>query len=295
MPPEGAGVGLGPKSRNQSVEVSLRQAITTTLGGLGNLSTSKTKTNAPERAKFTIAPLVLERAKMNKLQLNDFIEAHLNQVKVQNIQLNLTGTFTLCTADIRSFNKLLNDLTPALDMNSFPGTKVYVPRSIQKIQGTEKLAFVKNVALEIPEDRMLHAIKEAGFEVSNVNRLTSRDGKLPTRTVKATFSDVANRNTFTRTGLQVDSMHFPAEPATQTVKPTQCHLCLKYNHVAKYCKTKTQAFARCGENHSADKCAATAESMKCLNCKGNHLATSTDCQHYEEQENKLRNMVRQYT
>jgi hypothetical protein len=180
-------------------------------------------------------------------------------------------------------------------MNNIKGTKVYVPRSIQKIQDTEKVAFVKNVHLEIPEDRMLHAMKEAGFEVSNVNRLTSRDGKMPTRTVKVTFSDVANRNTFTRTGLQVDSMHFPAEPATQTVKSTQCHLCLKYNHVAKYCRTKTQACARCGENHSADKCVATAESIKCLNCKGNHLATSADCQHYKEQENKLRNMVRKYT
>jgi hypothetical protein len=295
MPPKGAGVGLGLKRRNQSVEVSLRQAITTTLGGQGNLSASKTTTNAPERAKFTIAPLVLEGAKMGKLQLNDFIKAHLNEVKVENIQLNRTGTFTLYTADIKSYNKLLNDLTPALDMNSFPGTKLYVPRSIQKIQDTEKVAFVKNVDLEIPEDRILQAMKDTGLEVTSVSRLTTRDGKLPTRTVKVTFSDVANRNTFTRTGLQVDSMHFPAEPATQTVKPTQCNLCLKYNHVAKYCKTKTQACARCGENHSADKCAANAESMKCLNCKGNHLATSTDCQHYKEQENKLRNMVRKYT
>jgi hypothetical protein len=180
MSPEGAGVGLGPKRRNQSVEVSLRQAITTTFSGQGNLSAPKTTTNAPERAKFTIAPLVLEGAKMNKLQLNDFIKAHLNEVKVQNIQLNRTGTFTLYTADIKSFNKLLNDLTPALDMNTFPGTKLYVPRSIQKIHDTEKVAFVKNVDLEIPEDRMLHAMKEAGFEVSNANRLTSRDGKLPT-------------------------------------------------------------------------------------------------------------------
>jgi hypothetical protein len=194
---------------------------------------------------------------MNKLQLNDFIKAHLNEVKVQNIQLNRTGTFTLYTADIRSFNKLLNELTTALNMNNFPGTKVYVPRLIQKIQDTEKVAFVKSVDLEIPEDRIMQAMKEADLEVTSVTRLNSRGGKLLTRTVKATFSDVVNRNTFTRTGLQVESMHFPAEPATQTVKPTQCHLCLQYTHVAKYCKS-TQACARCGENHSADKYVATA-------------------------------------
>jgi hypothetical protein len=231
---------------------------------------------------------------MNKLQLNEFIKAYLNEVKVQNIQLNRTRTFTLYTADIQSFNKLLNDLTNALDVNNFSGTKVYVPRSIQEIQGTEKVAFIKSVNLKIPEGRILQAMKETGLEVTSVNRSTSRDGKLPTRTVKATFSDVANRNTFTRKGLQVDSMHFPVEPATQTVKATQHHLCLKYNHLAKYCKG-TQVCARCGENHSADKCVITAEAIKCLNCKGNHLAASIDCQHYKEQEKKLRSMVRQYT
>jgi hypothetical protein len=76
------------------------------------------------------------------------------------------------------------------------------------------VAFLKSVALEIPESRILQAIKEAGFEVMSVIRLTSRDGKMPTRTVKVAFSDIANRNTFTRTGLQVESMHFPAGPAT---------------------------------------------------------------------------------
>jgi hypothetical protein len=142
MPPKGKGVGLGPKRRNKSVEESLRQATTTTLGGHGNLSTT---TNKPT-AKFTIAPLLLEEAKMNKLQLNDFIKANLNEVKVHNIQLNRTGTFTLYTTDIKSFNKLLNDLTNALDMNNIKGTKVYVPRSIQKIQDTEKVAFIKKMS-----------------------------------------------------------------------------------------------------------------------------------------------------
>jgi hypothetical protein len=71
-----------------------------------------------------MAPLVLEGAKMNKLQLNDFIKTHLNEVKLHNIQLNRTGTFTLYAADIKSFNKLLNDLTNALDMNNNKGTKV---------------------------------------------------------------------------------------------------------------------------------------------------------------------------
>jgi hypothetical protein len=140
-------------------------------------------------------------------------------------------------------------LASTLNNNGQPGAKVYVPRSIQRIKDTEKLAFVKRVDLEIPESRITEALKAVGLDVINVTRLTGKDGKTATQTVKISFSDVQNRNTFVHTGLQVDCMHFTAEPASQNTKPVQCYICLKYNHVAKYCKTKQQVCARCGDNH----------------------------------------------
>lgn len=245
--------------------------------------------------KFTIAPLILENTKLNKMQLNDMIKQHLSDIKLNDIQLNRAGTFTLYAYDVKSFNRLLNDLPKLLTTNNAPTPKLFVPRSIQRIKDTEKVAFVKRVDLEIPEDRIMKALKDLGLDATNVTRLTSKDGKNPTRTMKVMFADAENRNTFVRTGLQVDSMHFPAEPATQNTKPVQCYICMQYNHVAKYCKTKQQKCARCGDNHQLDQCTAAADTFKCCNCNGNHLASSADCPKYKEQEKKAQNLVNQYT
>jgi hypothetical protein len=236
-----------------------------------------------------------EGVNLNKLQLNDSLKQHLNDVKVNDIQLSRSGAFTLYASDVSSFNRLLNDFTSILTANGHPGAKLFVPRSIQRIKDTEKVAFVKRVDLELPEDRITDALKNVGLDVINVTRLNGKDGKTPTRTIKITFSDVRNRNTFVHTGLQVDSMHFIAEAASQNTKPVQCYICLKYGHIAKYCKTKQQVCARCGDNHRMDQCTVASDAAKCYNCKGNHLATSNDCSHYSEQENRMLNLVNQYS
>ena len=214
---------------------------------------------------------------------------------MSDIQLNRTGTFTLDALDVKSFNRMLNDLPAILTTNNYPQAKIFVPRSIQRVQDTEKVAFVKRVDLELPEDRIIDALKKVGLDVINVTRLTSKDGKTPTRTIKITFSDVQNRNTFVHTGLQVDSMQFIAEAASQNTKPVQCFICLKYGHIAKYCKTKQQVCARCGDNHRIEQCTVASDAVKCCNCKGNHIATSNDCSLYREQETKMLNMVNRYS
>ncbi|CAF2769042.1 unnamed protein product [Rotaria sp. Silwood2] len=118
---------------------------------------------------------------------------------------------------------------------------------------------------------------------------------VPTRTIKITFSDPQNRNTFVHTGVQVGSMHFTAEAANQNTKPVKCYICLKYNHVAKYCKTKQQICARSGENHRIEQCAAASDVVKCCNCNGSHIATSSECATYKKQEKRINNLVNQYS
>ena len=90
-------------------------------------------------------------------------------------------------------------------------------------------------------------------------------------------------------------MHFIAEAASQNTKPVQCFICLKYGHIAKYCKTKQQVCARCGDNHRIEQCTVASDAVKCCNCKGNHIATSNDCSLYREQETKMLNMVNRYS
>ncbi|CAF4501712.1 unnamed protein product, partial [Rotaria magnacalcarata] len=143
---------------------------------------------------------------------------------------------------------------------------------------TDKIAFIKRVDLEIPEDRITVALKDVGLDVTDVIRLKNKERNTPTQTIKVTFTDAHNRNTFVHTGLQVDSMHFVAEAAKHNSKPS-----------------KQQTCARCGENHQVDKCNAAADTWKCCNCKGSHLATSNECPFYKEQEKRMLKAVQQYS
>ena len=248
-------------------------------GSIGTPQSANYKNKGPQgpvslalkkgESKFSVAPLVIEGVTLNKLQVNDLLKQKLGGVRISDIQLSRTGIVTIYGADVTSFSRLLNEFTAVLSANGQASAKVSVPRSIQRIQDTEKVAFVKRSDIEISDGRVIEALKDVGLNVE--------DGNSPTPTMKVTFSDTQNRNTFVQTGLQVDSIHLQAERATQKTKPVQCYLCLKYNHVAKYCKTKQQICTRCGENHHIDACKAAKEVVKCCNCKGNHLATSTDC------------------
>ena len=292
MPPKAGGGGVNPNRRNHSVDGRSRARQSRPLMGQVGRPALAAK---PAQSTFNIAPLILEGATISKIQLNDMLKKNFGDVKISNIQSSRTGSITIQASDIKSFNKILNEFQVFLSNNGHAAAKLFVPRSIQRIKDTEKVAFVKRVDLEIPEDRIIAAIKDAGIDILNVARLNGKDGKTPTQTVRITFGDVANRNTFVKTGLQVDYMHFEAESASHNTKPTQCFLCLKYNHVAKYCKTKDQKCARCGDNHRKDLCTATDDQVKCCNCNGKHEATSNECKIYQEQAKKMKTQVERYS
>ena len=217
MPIKAGRGGQAPRPRrNQSTDNGTRQPSNEPIVSTPQSNRMATKAN---QHKFAIAPLILEGTSLNKLQLNDMIKQHMSDIKLTDIQLNRAGNFTLYACDVKSFNRLLNDLPVVLATNNHPTAKLFVPRSIQRITDTEKVAFVKRVDLEIPEDRIKAALESIGLAVNNVARLVGKDGNTATRTVKVMFVDAENRNTFVHTGLQVDSMHFIAEPATQNTKP----------------------------------------------------------------------------
>ncbi|CAF3196343.1 unnamed protein product [Rotaria sp. Silwood2] len=288
MPPKRGGGGSNKRSKSRD---KARQLTTTTNDTqlIKNLSTSTSS-----QSKFTIAPLIIEGARLKKLELNDLIKKHMTDVRVCDIQLSRSGIFTLYAADVNSFNRLLNDFTQILAANGQTSVKIFVPRSIQRIKNTEKVAFVKRVDIEIPESRIPDALMDTGFNVESVVRLTTKDRNTPTRTIKIISNDSQNRNAFVQTGLKIDSMYFPAEPAMQNKNPVQCYLCLQYNQKAKYCKTKQQVCARCGGNHHVDQCNDLQQNAKCCNCQGDHLATSHDCPKFKEQEKRIQSMINQY-
>ncbi|CAF4118217.1 unnamed protein product [Rotaria socialis] len=201
-------------------------------------------------------------------QRNQSLDNQLSQSAVKNG--HQPPMFKKTCSGVISFNRLLNEFTLILTANGQRSTKIFVPRSIQRIRDTEMVAFVKRVDLEIPENRILEVLTKASLGVINVTRLNKKDGNIPASTITNTFKDAHNRNTFIHTGLQVNSMHFNAEAASQN---------------------KT----RCGDNHRIEQCTAPNDAIKCSDCKGKHLATANDCPKFFEQEKRMLNLINQYS
>ena len=244
---------------------------------------------------FSISPLILEGVKTTtKVELNSILKTHFSDVKVSDIQANRSGTFTLQASDVKSFNRLLNDLSTHLNSNGQQQTVVYIPRSIQRILETDKTAFVKLIDLEITENEIKEALTTKKLEFQSVMRLFNKE-KAPLKTVKIIFNDAHNRNTFVQIGLQIDSMHFIAEKANQNNKPPQCFKCMQFGHVAKYCKSLKNVCANCGDDHKIEQCLNQNQKPVCCNCKGEHLATSKDCQKLKEQQQRIQQTIDRYS
>ncbi|CAF2792908.1 unnamed protein product [Rotaria sp. Silwood2] len=292
MPPKRGGATRGRKKTEQ---VNLR-----TIGS--TINSSQISTNVGEeqqttktKPSFAVAPLIVETESLTKVKLNFIIKNYLSDVKISDIQTNRPNSFTLYPEDVKSFNRILNDLSSTIQAKENQRVVVYIPRSIQRILENNKEAFVKKIDLEISEEDIKQTLDDQGYKYEKITRLINKENK-PLKTVKITFLDSFNRDLFVKLGLQIDSMHFIVEAAAYNNKPCQCYKCFKYGHVAKYCKSENQVCSRCGtHNHKYDNCPNSNQQPICCNCKGEHSSTSTDCPKFKEYQQKIQKTIDQYS
>ncbi|ODM93269.1 Nucleic-acid-binding protein from mobile element jockey [Orchesella cincta] len=73
----------------------------------------------------------------------------------------------------------------------------------------------------------------------------------------------------------------------QVPNPMQCTRCCRYGHQGKQCRAQARC-SFCGGTHQRQLC--TAKAPSCINCQGEHTATSHDCVIW--QQGKLMNELR---
>ena len=122
------------------------------------------------------------------------------------------------------------------------------------------------------EDQIKEHLREQG--VTELQRVKiKRDGELlQTNTFILTFQ----KNDLPRI-IKLSEWHSELVEEYKP-KPQQCFNCLKYGHVAKFCRKENANCMKCGiEGHNSAEC---VNRVKCYHCEGPHWATNKTCRKY---------------
>ena len=176
--------------------------------------------------------------------------------------------------DVKSFNRLLSDVTTIIKTNTDKQAVIYIPKSIQRILENNKEAFVKQTDLEITEDEIKQVLEEQDYKSEKITRLVNKVSR-PLKAIKITFTNGYNRDLFVKLGLQIDSLQ---NQQSTTINPHNVLNVSNFGHIAKYCKGEKQICSQCAvEDYTYVNCTHRNERPLCRNCKGEHNATFTEC------------------
>lgn len=151
---------------------------------------------------------------------------------------------------------------------------------------TEITGVIRGVPLELSNKKIFSLLSSTN--VIQVRRLMSRvtindrTEYKPTATVAVTFAATQLPDY-----IHLDSWRHEVSPFIPPVK--QCLQCLKYGHIAKFCKNSVKC-SICSENHNFKNCSVDKINAKCINCNGNHIAVSGECPIKKQKinENKMK-------
>lgn len=135
---------------------------------------------------------------------------------------------------------------------------------------------VRGVHPEVAEEEILEELKEKGFAINSVKRMGNRQGKLPMVLVNAEKSE-KSKELFDITHLGY--LKVTTEPKRRPTRGQQCYRCQKFGHVQYRC-TADEVCVRCAEKHPSKDCPRkdkTKFKAKCVNCHGDHPASSVMC------------------
>lgn len=189
-------------------------------------------------------------SKISRCQLSTFLDG-IAPGKIKEVRFNSRKNVVAVDAsNSATVSSLLS--TPLL---CGVAVRSYIPRGHNTIVGV-----IQDVDNDIP-DSDIAAIISSTSPVIEVRRFGN------SQSVKIVFlSDCLPAS------VKVGLVRYPVRPYVP--RPLQCRNCMKLGHVAGACPSHEKC-DHCGLDHKASDC--TSQEPKCINCLGNHEATSKDC------------------
>lgn len=127
---------------------------------------------------------------------------------------------------------------------------------------------IRGIELEASDEEILAALSSE-IEITAIRRLKklNSDGKwVNSESIRLCFN-----SSILPESVKIYDCNFKVEKYIFPV--TQCSVCWKFGHIAKFCPKKIILCPKCGNDHPN----CNTDSFKCLNCKGPHMALDKSC------------------
>lgn len=151
-------------------------------------------------------------------------------------------------------------------------------RAFIPFERTSVIGIARGIPIEFSDEEILTQGKTAeGFPVKELyrfkRRVSAEDGTsslVPTQTVKFIFhAQVLPARIY---------LYGATAPLEKYIPPIkQCHTCLNYGHLAKFCRQQLSCL-KCGDRHDVTEC--KQEHPQCKHCSLRHFANDRLCPHY---------------
>lgn len=154
---------------------------------------------------------------------------------------------------------------------------------------TETTGVIQHVPTHLSNEQIYNNLTSTKNIISIrrfMRKTKSEDGSIhlqPTKTVSITFSCPILPES-----VDLNSWLFEVRQYIPPVK--QCLRCLRYGHIAKYCKNSERC-SICGGSHCYKDCITDTKDAMCVHCNGNHIAISSSCPVKQAKINENKNKV----
>jgi len=136
-------------------------------------------------------------------------------------------------------------------------------------------AFIKSIDTSVDSRKIVELFHDKGIELSYIRRLTKRYTGKPVQVVKVKCAaDVFDKLLSTKLVINNKTCVIEKE---RSVKVIRCFHCQRFGHIARNCKN----FAKCefcADSHRTDE--TCVYDVQCVNCRGRHPASSSQCPAY---------------
>ena len=203
------------------------------------------------------------------------IKQHFNQqfkqMKIKSCFSTSKGSLFIELTSETDANKVIRDWKGtyfSIDANSPTVATLLVDKGAQGI--------MKSVPLDLSNEDIDAHLQEK-FPGSKARRFENRNGKL--FTVLITF---ANRDQLLQAindDVAVGYMYFDVTKFIPKKSLTRCYNCLRFDHVAKWCKHREKTCKHCAGDHLSDVCPDPSK-LSCINCQGTHSSVDSTCPKY---------------